>query len=177
MDSADIVDKDKKRLDWFDPRQVVAEAVHTANVLNEPDVDVTFTMGRMEKVRGALSPIRTALGQLLIIGVKRDRNVGGYVLHADLKGSKLIATLKAKDSVNQYLSHGHHLDVMADTVTSMGLGYCNVVAERNGGALAVEGSGFEADSSITLSFPVEKIHRTGKDSSERTKSGKGRKTL
>jgi hypothetical protein len=95
---------------------------------------------------------------------------GAYDVHGALKGSKLIATVRAKSPVvNAYADH-------FDTVTSLGLGYCQVLVETHGGALEVQGFGTDSDPTITLSFPVEKTARDrGGKFTPPTKAAKSRR--
>jgi hypothetical protein len=159
MDAGDIVETDRHRLEVLDPRQVIGDAVRTANALNDPDIDVTF--GHVERVHGAVSPFRNLLGHLLIIGTKHDPNAGGYALHADVKGSELFVTLQAKAAGPHAAYADHGRDPMdpytADTVASWGLGYCQVLAESYGGTFDVAAPPSAGVALVTLSFPIHRL--------------------
>lgn len=163
FDPVDIVENEPAKWDWLDPRQMIVEAVDAASVL-DPNVAATYSFGNMARVRGAAFPIRVALTHLLILGMKN----GAYAVHGALKGSNLVATLRAKGPAVRYTGH-------FDTVTSMGLGYCQAVVKTHGGALEVEET--ESDAMIRLSFPVEtKAHVGGfRVGSHTPKPGKPRK--
>jgi predicted transcriptional regulator len=160
MDYGDTAEADSKRLEVLDPRQVIGDVVRTANALQGPDIDVTF--GRVETVRGAVSPLRSLLGQVLIMGPKRGPNVDAYVLHADVEGSELRVTLTPKPRAHGivYTSGAvtHSVAETSDAVASMGLGYCQFLAESCGGALNVEVLPSTNSASVTLSFPVQKMY-------------------
>lgn len=172
MDAGDVFETDPRRLEVLDPRKVIGDAVRTAKVLNDPDIDVTY--GHIERVRGALSPFRNLLGQLLMIGTKHDPNAGGYSLHADVKGSELFVTLKSKDPALHavYLSpEKHSMDSgTIDTVASMGLGYCQVLAESYGGTFDVTAPPSDGIALVTLSFPIHKMqsNKVGRYGAART---------
>jgi hypothetical protein len=161
MDAGDILETSPRRLEVLDPRQVIGDAVRTANVLNDPDINVTY--GRVERVRGALSAFRNLLGQLLMIGTKHDPNIVEYALHADVQGSHLLVTLKPRASAHDTIDAGHRthpVDAgMHDTIASMGLGYCQVLAESYGGSFDVAGLPSEGFGFVTLSFPIQKMQR------------------
>jgi hypothetical protein len=155
MDFGDIA---KSRTEVLDPRRIVKDAVRTANILNDPDITVKF--GRVERVRGALSPIRNLLGQLLMIGPKHGGNIRRYLLYVDVKGSQLRLTFKPNDpSHSAHVSEGAHAGT-SDTVESMGLGYCQILAESYGGTFGVTPPS-EGLALVRLSFPIQKMHRAG----------------
>lgn len=150
FDPVDIVDRESN-LGWLDPRQMIVEAIDAASTL-DPKVAATCSFGNMTRVRAAI-PLRTALTYMLVLGMKR----GTYAVHGALKGSSFVATLRANTpSLNSYTEH-------LDTMTSLGLGYCQAIVKTHGGALEMEET--ELVSMIRLSFPVETTrHKTGKAS-------------
>lgn len=140
MDPLDIVEREGTELDWFDPAQIVAEAVDTASVLGGSLITCRFDKGA--KVKGAVSPLRTALGHMFFMGTKHH----AHSARAVMKGSNFVATYCARKITNLYTD---------DTVADLGLSYAKTVAESHGGALAAKLSraGEETEALVELTFP------------------------
>lgn len=140
MEPLDIVEREGTELDWFDPAQIVAEAVDTASVLGGSLITCRFD--NVAKVKGAVSPLRTALGHMFFMGTKHH----AHSARAVMKGSKFVATYCARKITNLYTD---------DTVADLGLSYAKTVAESHGGGLAAKLSrvGEETEALVELTFP------------------------
>ncbi|MGY4422006.1 hypothetical protein ACVWY2_004455 [Bradyrhizobium sp. JR6.1] len=144
MGPADVVTHGKTASDWIDPNRVVTEAMNTARDL-DPSIHATASFANVPRVRGAVSPLRTVLSHMVIIGTRH----GAYDFHGTLKGSNLVTTVRVK-SPDEHA----YLDPL-EAVTNSGLGYCRAIVETNGGACEVRESGSGSDTMIVFSWPVE----------------------
>ncbi|MGY4399287.1 putative transcriptional regulator [Bradyrhizobium sp. USDA 3315] len=129
---------------WIDPNHVVTEAMNTAREL-DPSIHATASFGKVPRVRGAASSLRTVLSHMVIIGTRH----GAYEFSGALKGSKLVTTVRVK-------SPDEHAQLTPfEVVTSSGLGYCRAIVETNGGAFEVRETDSGTDTMIVFSWPVE----------------------
>jgi hypothetical protein len=147
MGPIDVARLEDSRLDCFDPKQIVAEAAKAASASGDPYI--TYEIPSTHMMQAELAPLRMALGQMFIIGMKH----GFREAHAAITGSQLVTTFHAKGLVVGRYSN--------DPVTSLGLSYCKHIAETHGGALEIieQSSGAGAEASIKLSFPVTQADR------------------
>ncbi|VIO70140.1 hypothetical protein CI1B_29720 [Bradyrhizobium ivorense] len=144
MSPVDIFTEGKSASGWIDPNLVVMEAMNTAREL-DPSIHATASFGKVPKVRGAVSPLRTVLSYMVLIGTR----YGAYDFRGALKGSNLVTTVRVK-------SPDEHAQLTPfEVVTSSGLGYCRAIVETNGGAFEVRETGSGSDTMIVFSWPVE----------------------
>lgn len=144
MGPVDIFTEGKSASGWIDPNRVVMEAMNTAREL-DPSIHATASFGKVPKVRGAVSSLRTVLSHMVLIGTR----YGAYDFRGALKGSNLVTTVRVK-------SPDEHAQLTPfEVVTSSGLDYCRAIVETNGGAFEVRETSSGSDAMIVFSWPVE----------------------
>lgn len=141
MEPISIIDGAHAKIDWLDPAQLMSEAFHAAQTL-DPSISATYRFGRSTKVRGALIPLRMAVGHMLLLGMKR----GAHSVHGEVKGSNLVATLRTETRVPYAYTDAF------DDLTMNALRYCKAVVKTYGGAFEVEEA--NSDTLITMIFPI-----------------------
>ncbi|MGY3494374.1 hypothetical protein [Bradyrhizobium sp. USDA 4502] len=144
MYPVDVATHGKTASVWIDPNRIVTEAINTARDL-DPGIHVTASFAGVPRVRGAVSPLRTVLNYIVIIGARH----GAYDFHGAVKGSNLVTTVRVKAP-----DEHPYLDPV-EAVTNSGLGYCRAIVETNGGAFEVREAESGSDTTIVFSWPVE----------------------
>jgi hypothetical protein len=145
MEPVDTAKNEGPNLSWLDPGTTFREMVDTANVLGAGTMKCKFE--NAQNVRGALSPLRTALYLFTFFGAKH----GAQLAQGTISGTKFIVTLKAMRPKGQNPQH---------TVSSLNLSYCKEVVESIGGALDVQASE-QGTEDLRLSFPIGKTAAWG----------------